>query len=199
MTVEATPDLKEQTTPFGKQRIGLLGSRPSRNPEDVKRVFYSPRSHCGRRDGNLVRGRQDLRLPPESCSRAANPRISSPDPFESRRSPARSPISGIPGLIGLIAVLSVSIGLINLFPVPLLDGGDLLFYAIEAARGRPLSDRAQEIGFRIGFAIVAMLMLFATWNDIVHVGTSIMARGVTGRTRGAKMPRRPVKVRLQRS
>ena len=81
-------------------------------------------------------------------------------------------IGGVGGLIGLVAVLSVSIGLINLFPVPLLDGGHLLFYAIEAARGRPLSERAQEIGFRIGFAFVVMLMLFATWNDIVHLGAS---------------------------
>jgi regulator of sigma E protease len=81
-------------------------------------------------------------------------------------------IGGIGGLISLVAVLSVSIGLINLFPIPLLDGGHLLFYAIEASRGRPLSDRAQEIGFRIGLAIVVMLMLFATWNDIVHLGSS---------------------------
>jgi regulator of sigma E protease len=56
-------------------------------------------------------------------------------------------------------------------------GGHLLFYPIEAVRGRPLSDRAQEIGFRIGFAIVAMLMLFATWNDIIHLGTSFITRG----------------------
>jgi regulator of sigma E protease len=80
-------------------------------------------------------------------------------------------------LISLVAVLSVSIGLINLFPIPLLDGGHLLFYAIEAARGRPLSDRAQEIGFRIGLAIVVMLMLFATWNDIIHLGSSFTGRG----------------------
>ena len=53
----------------------------------------------------------------------------------------------------LAAMLSVSIGLLNLFPVPLLDGGHLLFYGIEAVRGRPLSERAQEIGFRIGFAL----------------------------------------------
>jgi regulator of sigma E protease len=59
----------------------------------------------------------------------------------------------------------------------MLDGGHLLFYGIEAARGRPLSDRAQEIGFRIGFAIVVMLMLFSTWNDIIHLGTSFTARG----------------------
>ena len=75
-------------------------------------------------------------------------------------------------LIHLVGVLSVSIGLLNLFPIPLLDGGHLLFYAIEAMRGRPLSERAQEVGFRIGLAIVVMLMIFATFNDIVHLTTS---------------------------
>jgi regulator of sigma E protease len=75
-------------------------------------------------------------------------------------------------LFHLTAMLSVSIGLLNLFPVPLLDGGHLLFYGIEAARGRPLSERAQEIGFRIGLALVVMLMIFATFNDIIHLAAS---------------------------
>ena len=68
-------------------------------------------------------------------------------------------------MINLAAILSISIGLINLFPIPLLDGGHLLFYAIEALRRKPLSERTQEIGFRIGLALVLMLMVFATWND----------------------------------
>ncbi len=75
-------------------------------------------------------------------------------------------------LIDFVAVISVSIGLLNLFPVPLLDGGHLLFYLIEAVRGRPLSERAQEVGFRIGLAIVVMLMIFATVNDILHLRAS---------------------------
>ncbi len=79
---------------------------------------------------------------------------------------------GFVALLHLAAVLSVSIGLLNLFPIPLLDGGHLLFYAIEALRGRPLSERAQELGFRIGLAIVLVLMIFATFNDIVHLTTS---------------------------
>jgi regulator of sigma E protease len=54
----------------------------------------------------------------------------------------------------------------------MLDGGHLMFYGIEALRGRPLSERAQEIGFRIGFALVIMLMLFATWNDVIHLGAT---------------------------
>jgi regulator of sigma E protease len=69
-------------------------------------------------------------------------------------------------LVYLIGFISVSVGLINLFPIPLLDGGHLLFYAIEAVRRKPLSEGAQEIGFRIGFAVVLMLMIFATFNDL---------------------------------
>jgi regulator of sigma E protease len=76
---------------------------------------------------------------------------------------------GIPGLVYLTAVLSVSIGLFNLFPVPMLDGGHLLFYAIEALRGRPLSARLQDLGFRIGFALVIMLFIFVTFNDIANL------------------------------
>jgi regulator of sigma E protease len=72
---------------------------------------------------------------------------------------------GFMPVLQLAAMLSVSIGLLNLFPVPLLDGGHLMFYLIEVVRGRPLSTKAQEIGFRIGFAIVAMLMIFTLWND----------------------------------
>ena len=79
---------------------------------------------------------------------------------------------GFTALMHLAAVLSVSIGLLNLFPIPLLDGGHLLFYGIEAARGRPLSERAQEMGYRVGLALVLMLMFFATFNDIVHLWTS---------------------------
>jgi regulator of sigma E protease len=73
---------------------------------------------------------------------------------------------GLVPLINLAAVLSVSIGLLNLFPIPMLDGGHLLYYGIEAVRGRPLGERAQELGFRIGFVFVVGLMLFATWNDL---------------------------------
>jgi len=79
---------------------------------------------------------------------------------------------GLAALIHLAAVLSISIGLLNLFPVPLLDGGHLLFYSFEAVRGRPLSERAQEMGFRIGLGLVLMLMVFATYNDILHLAAS---------------------------
>ena len=82
---------------------------------------------------------------------------------------------GPEAMLNLIAVISVSIGLINLFPIPLLDGGHLLFYAIEGLLRKPLSERTQEIGFRIGLAVVLMLMAFATLNDL-----PILRRWLTG-------------------
>lgn len=69
----------------------------------------------------------------------------------------------------LAVLLSINLGLINLFPVPMLDGGHLAYYAVEAARGRPLSEGAQEWGLKIGLAMVLSLMLFATWNDLVYL------------------------------
>ena len=73
---------------------------------------------------------------------------------------------GVVAIVWFMAVLSINLGLINLFPVPMLDGGHLLFYLIEAVRGRPLSEKVQEYGFRVGISMILMLMLFATWNDL---------------------------------
>lgn len=73
---------------------------------------------------------------------------------------------GFVPLLNLAAILSISIGLLNLLPVPILDGGHLMFYLFEALRGKPVSERAQEYGYRIGFALILGLMVFATWNDI---------------------------------
>ena len=85
---------------------------------------------------------------------------------------------GIVPLLWFMAVLSINLGLINLFPVPVLDGGHLLFYAAEAIRGKPLGQRAQEYGFRIGLALVLTLMVFATWNDLVHLRIVEFVKGL---------------------
>lgn len=79
---------------------------------------------------------------------------------------------GVIALINLMALLSLNIGIFNLLPVPMLDGGHLMYYLIEAVRGRPLSMRVQEIGFRFGFALVLALMVFTLFNDTVfdHFG-----------------------------
>jgi regulator of sigma E protease len=76
---------------------------------------------------------------------------------------------GTVNLIFFMAALSINLGLINLFPIPMLDGGHLAFYAAEAVRGRPLDKRIQEYGFRFGLAFVLLLMIFATWNDLMSL------------------------------
>ena len=68
-----------------------------------------------------------------------------------------------------MAALSLSLCLINLLPVPMLDGGHLLYYGIEAIRGKPLGEKAQEYGFRIGMALVLTLMVVVTWNDLLRL------------------------------
>jgi regulator of sigma E protease len=86
--------------------------------------------------------------------------------------------SGVAGFLWFAAILSINLGLINLFPIPVLDGGHLLFYAAEAVRGKPLGERAQEYGFRIGLALVLTLMLFSTWNDLVQLRVFSFLKGL---------------------
>ena len=87
---------------------------------------------------------------------------------------------GAGSLVTFIALLSVNLGLINLFPIPILDGGHLVFYAAEAIRGRPLPPRALEIGFRAGLALIACLFVFATWNDLTSFGLFRWMAGLIG-------------------
>ena len=87
---------------------------------------------------------------------------------------------GIASLVSFIAVLSVNLGLINLFPIPILDGGHLVFYLLEALRGRPLPPRAQAAGYRAGLALLAALFVFATWNDLAHLGIFRWVAGLIG-------------------
>jgi regulator of sigma E protease len=77
---------------------------------------------------------------------------------------------GLTSLVDFIAMLSINLGLVNLLPIPILDGGHLMFYAAEAVRGRPLPARALDYGYRVGFAIIGSLFIFISWNDLVHTG-----------------------------
>ena len=87
---------------------------------------------------------------------------------------------GLVNMVSFVAILSINLGLINLFPIPVLDGGHLLFYGAEAVRGRPLPPRAQEYGYRAGFALIASLMLFVTWNDLSRSGAFRWLAGLIG-------------------
>lgn len=81
-------------------------------------------------------------------------------------------------MIWFVAALSVSLGLLNLFPIPMLDGGHLLYYAMEAIRGRPLNERVQEYGLRLGLALVLTLVVFVTWNDLRSLRVVDFVKGV---------------------
>jgi regulator of sigma E protease len=168
-TLKATPALTEMKDNFGNvHRIGVLGITGAREPpvpvnplvavklgvEETWFVVDRTLSYIG----GVVVGK-------ESADQLGGP-------IRIAQVSGQVATAGFVALIHLAAVLSISIGLLNLFPIPLLDGGHLLFYVIEGVRGRPLSERAQEYGFRVGLAIVLLLMIFATFNDIVHLATS---------------------------
>ena len=169
----ATPILSEEKDIFGNvHRIGLLGIRRSTAPEDLKYQPVSPPEAVwmGAQETWFVIDRTLSYIGGVVVGREAANQLGGP--IRIAEMSGQVATLGFGALLHLAAILSVSIGLLNLFPIPLLDGGHLLFYSVEAVRGRPLSERAQEVGFRIGLAIVLMLMIFATFNDIVHLATS---------------------------
>jgi len=173
LDLKATPALKEVKDSFGNvHRIGILGISRSMAAEDLKFQPVAPPQAVwmGVQETWFVVDRTLSYIGGVLIGREAADQLGGP--IRIAQISGQVATIGFVALIHLAAVLSVSIGLLNLFPIPLLDGGHLLFYAIEAMRGRPLSERAQEVGFRIGLAIVVMLMIFATFNDIVHLTTS---------------------------
>lgn len=173
VTLAATPALKEMTDAFGnKERIGVLGITRSMSAADMKLEKAPPWTavKMGVEETWFIVDRTISYIGGVVTGREAADQLGGP--IRIAQVSGQVAAIGIAALLHLTAVLSVSIGLLNLFPIPLLDGGHLLFYGIEAFRGRPLSERAQEVGFRIGLAIVLMLMIFATFNDIVHLATS---------------------------
>jgi regulator of sigma E protease len=172
VTLTAVPQLKEVKDPFGNMhRMGVLGISRSLSPSDVKYTPVGPLAAVGMgvQETWFVIDRSLAYIGGVFSGRQSADQLGGPIRIAEVSGEVAS--IGMSALMHLAAVLSVSIGLLNLFPIPLLDGGHLLFYGIEALRGRPLSERAQEMGFRIGFAIVVMLMIFATFNDIVHIAT----------------------------
>jgi regulator of sigma E protease len=174
-TVEltGTPELREVKDPFGNaHRIGVLGiTRQTAAGDTVtERVDPATALWLGVKETWFVIDRTLAYIGGVFAGREAADQVGGP--LRIAQISGQVATIGLAALIHLAAVLSISIGLLNLFPVPLLDGGHLLFYAVEAVRGKPLSERAQEMGFRIGLGLVLMLMVFATYNDILHLAAS---------------------------
>lgn len=166
--ISAVADVHELTDRFGNTRkVGRLGV--SRSGGDMVMVKHNPAmaawyavSETATMTGNILDALWQIIAGTRSTEELGGPiRIAqmSGDMWA----------SGLPNLLMFMAILSINLGLINLFPVPMLDGGHLLFYGFEAIRGKPLGERAQDFGFRIGVAMVLALMVFATWNDLVQM------------------------------
>jgi regulator of sigma E protease len=171
--LKATPALQEKKDVFGNvRRIGILGITRSPAPEDLKSqpVALPQAVWLGVQESWDVVDQTLSYVGGVIIGRKSADQLGGPIRIAQMSGQVAS--LGFVVLLHFSGMLSVSIGLLNLFPIPLLDGGHLLFYLIEGVRGRPLSERAQEVGFRIGLAIVLMLMIFATFNDIVHLTMS---------------------------
>ncbi|ABD07523.1 RseP peptidase. Metallo peptidase. MEROPS family M50B [Rhodopseudomonas palustris HaA2] len=171
--LKATPELREIKDRFGNaQRLGILGISRSTSANEVTTERLNPAAAAwmGVKETWFVVDRTFAYIGGLFAGREAADQLGGP--LRIAQISGQVATIGFTPLLHLAAVLSISIGLLNLFPVPLLDGGHLMFYAIEAVRGRPLSERAQEMGFRIGLGLVLMLMVFATYNDILHLASS---------------------------
>ena len=170
VTLEAAPriTLVDQGV-LGKRRIGHLGLGPSRNPADVhfercsaptcvawaaEQVGFITHATVAYVTG-LFAGR-------ESVDQVSGPIAISQIAGEMAK-------ISLWEVVNLAALFSVSVGLMNLLPIPLLDGGHLLFFAYEGLRGRPLSERVQQVGIRIGIALVAALVIFTTSHDLFRI------------------------------
>lgn len=161
------PERTEITDQFGnKMEIGIIGIVTDQDAGNFRVVNYGPLEAIGQgaiQSWHIVTGTFDY-LANLVTGRMKADQLGGP--IRVAQASGQMATLGVAAVLQLAAVLSVSIGLLNLMPVPVLDGGHLMFYAVEALRGKPVGPAAQDIAYRIGFAMVLMLMVFATWNDI---------------------------------
>lgn len=170
LTLTATPDRVLEVDRFGNEyHVGRLGVSVNADENTIRHVRYNPFTA-------LWMGAEESYFIVEQTFIVLGRIIMGRESAESLGGPIRiaqlsgqTATLGFVALINLTAVLSVSIGLINLFPIPMLDGGHLAYYAYEAIFGKPMSERAQEIGMRIGLSMVMMLFIFVTWNDLARL------------------------------
>ena len=164
--VTVTPAASEVEDRFGnKQQIGLIGV--SRAGVEYRRsnpftALFEATAETGRMIGGTLHALGQMVAGTRGTQELGGP-------LRIAQMSGQIAQDGFVPALWFTAVLSINLGLINLFPIPMLDGGHLAMYSIEAARGRPLNERAQEIAFRCGLAMVLSLMVFATWNDLVHL------------------------------
>lgn len=162
-TVQVTPQLEKVTDALGNEiKIGRIGVKATEGnyqklnilqaiPEAVKETYYICTGTL-KALGQMVVGQRGL----EDLG----------GPIRIAKYSGQASKKGFSTVLWLMALISANLGLINLFPIPALDGGHLLYYIIEAVQGRPLAEKFQEYGLRFGIAVIIALALFATFNDI---------------------------------
>lgn len=186
ISVTATPHLAIDNDPIsGVQQVGRLGVMPRQEPADFVRMRYNPVQALGHAVtrtwsmlrttvyylGRLVTGQVSFDgLSGPLGIAAVTGKVAQLGAVGAQSAGAMAMGMGI-NLLQVTCMISISLGFMNLLPIPMLDGGHLLFYAYEAVAGRPLGAKVQAAGYRVGLALVLGLMLFATWNDLqrLHV------------------------------
>ena len=176
LTFEVTPEVHEQADSFGGTfRRGLIGITPSSTDgfRDAKSVGLFESVRLGVREtyaniAHTIQGIGDIITQRQAADQMGGPILMA-------QVTARVAEGGIEPLLRWVAFISANIGFLNLLPIPVLDGGHLVYYAIEGVMRRPLSRRMQEIGFQVGIALVLMLMVYVNLNDLLRVW-----RGWTG-------------------
>lgn len=168
VALTATPKLTEVPDGFGgKIRVGQLGLRGPSTATDWQQKSYGPVEAMSRAVGESWSFAEQTwtYIARVLTRKESGDQIGGPARIADASGKMAS--AGIVPLLHFIAFISVSIGLANLLPIPLLDGGHLLFYAIEAVRGYPLTQKTQEFAFRLGLGVVIFLFIYANWNDRV--------------------------------
>lgn len=193
VAIEATPRWVERTDSLaGTRRQGMLGLVPAQTADDFVHVRYNPVEAVA---GGVQRTWRTLQTTVYYLGRMATGQVSADQlsgPLGIARISGKVAQAGAEdapdvggmilgsgvNLLQLAAFVSVSIGFMNLLPIPVLDGGHLLFYAYEAVARRPLAARVQAAGYRVGLALLLGLMLFATWNDLQQLRVFKILGGV---------------------
>jgi regulator of sigma E protease len=169
VSLVAVPRRRDVTTPVGTSRVGVLGVEANATAANWHVQHY------GLIDSTKLATTETWFIIEQTGSYAGR-LITGHESTDQLSGPIRiAEVSGqmakigFAALLNLAAVLSISIGILNLLPIPLLDGGHLFYYAIEAIRGKALNERIQQVGFKIGLTLVAGLMILATYNDILRL------------------------------
>ncbi len=167
IALTATPELMEQTDALGNVvRVGVIGVVNNQEVGQPRVIEYGPVEALGEavaETGNII-ARTGLFLRRFVIGREDRCQLGGPVKIADMAGKAAA--MGFEWLVQLVALLSVGIGFLNLLPIPPLDGGHLLFYAVEAARGKPVSERVMDVFYRAGLLLVLAFMGFVFWNDI---------------------------------